>query len=202
MDKEKKSLERLSEAFGPKIEEKLIKINADTDCIEFFLEATGLKRSGEYEVPPLSQKSRNSYYRKIKRRLEKKYGEQWKVKWQEYKECMQDISKKGIRLSGIHGCTLKEPTKKKPKATPMHLAIVLLRRYFMYLTGDPHWRLIADILEPYYCSSKGNLLEYSDLSAWWRHNEKRIYTDLALDEETFFQGYYSVYKNLYKKAKG
>ena len=175
----------------------LEKINADSEFVEFVLEYDGLKNSREVDViQAIDKKKKEGQWKKIKRRLKKTYGEGWKDRWQDMKKQMKGLEKAKQRV-GVFGTDQLEPKRKKPKAT-IWKTVFILRVYFIELTGRPNWKLIADILAPYY---KEETLTYSDLSSWWFHR-KGDFKDW--DGKTFYGSIHSFYikhKNDISKEK-
>lgn len=175
---------------------KLNKIKADTSFIEFVLEESGLKDttviSQDELFGPIDKKLKMSQWKKIKRRLQKIYGSNWKNKWIEQREIMKGNEKIKYLKSNKFGIMPIIPTGNKPKATLLFNVVFILLEYFRDLTdGQSCWKLIEDFVSPY---CKNDIVySYSDLTSKWQHR-KKDYDNL--DGKTYYLSIYNFYKKL------
>lgn len=72
--------------------------------------------------------------------------------------------------------SMRKSFKPKIKGRPFQV-VLILKGYFSWKLGSPHWNLMAEFLQPY-CKSqltckKGTYGEkYSPLQNWWQHMKK------------------------------
>jgi hypothetical protein len=132
----------------------------------------------ETQLGFIDKTKKENVYRKMKRRLKKWYPKKWKDLWLLFRKSMSEIlrpykelkdlvlkSQGEIDLDSVHR-VYRPKQKGKPRYDNLFHTLLILKGYFKFTLGSPHWQLIANILEPYYT------YDYSDLESLWQHMKK------------------------------
>lgn len=104
----------------------------------------------------VNETKKQSEYRKMKRWLQRVYGEEWRSVWKVVRDDMKKILrpykklKKFIKSHPDSEIDINKIFRPRQGGRPAHdeifITILILRRYFIWKTGRPQWNRIVEII--------------------------------------------------------
>lgn len=147
------------------LREEITKMGGDPDFIWFIIEWCG----GDSRIEDfMKEKYSEAYLKRLKNKIKKDIGENWKSVDNDVKnECLRPRKKLKLKKSLFR----LEPLTPNPSNRPPHyekwLTVFYLREYFKKITGKPNMGLITKILLPHKDDKDYNPFN----SEWYRRSE-------------------------------
>jgi hypothetical protein len=169
----------------------------DVDFIDYVLEFYFLRR---LQVGLLNKKKKEITYRQMKRHLQRAYPDAWRDIWKDLRRDMNKmilprkkleklIKKEGAEIDFKDIDRILRPKKSgRARAGNFLDTVLILRGYFTWRLGSPHWNVIVCILEPY-C----NFLTYNELQTLWQQMKKRYLIGMKINEVEYARMVYEQY---------
>lgn len=154
--------------------DRLKALNGDVDFIRFLCERHFPVRRSEHFMTIGRAGSKDSARKKMKRYLQKVWGEQWREVWK--RDYLPHMVQE-VRIRIQRGVLWTEVTqagveRRRRPGAPKHDAkwrlVWLLQEYFRRLTGRPCWPAVAAVVSEY----TGAEYSYMDLESGWQKRKR------------------------------
>lgn len=168
------------------LKNKIIALNADPYFIWFYCGWNNLINTECYCFQ--SEGFDASYQKKVKRDIQKEYGDNWEKEWEYQKTEGFKARNKLMITKSLFKLEEMIPLPKKngrPRDMVFWQTIFDIKNYFVKITGEPRMRLLSDVFFPYLATNYLGA-EWSRRKSWFTEAEIMESEKRVSDAERFY----------------